>query len=65
MKKPLTGRKYLLLVVLLALTGVLPGRKRRGSLPIRSAKNSLMAAMHAISTLTLYDYVKELSLRKI
>ena len=43
MKKPLTGRKCLLLVVLLALTGVLPGQEAARKPPDPLSEDSLMA----------------------
>ncbi len=63
MKPRLLSRYLFVLALTLAGTGLLPGQQA-STKPDQPSEASLMTAMHSISTLTLYDYVKELSSEK-
>lgn len=54
-------RKLLLSCVIVMLAGLLPGQEAAKQPDPLLNEDNLMSVMHSISTLTLYDYVRELS----
>ena len=64
MNKRFAGQKPILLILILALAGFAAGQDTARKPADPSSEDSLLAAMHSISTLTLYDYVKDLSSEK-
>lgn len=64
MKPRLTGRELLLFCIILTLTGLLPGQEAAKKPDPFLSEDNLMSVMHSISSLTLYNYVRELSSEK-
>lgn len=63
MKPRFLGRNLIVLFLIVAASGLLPGQQA-ATKPDQLSEDNLMAVMHSISTLTLYDYVRELSSEK-
>ncbi len=64
MKIRFFGRKLLAFLLILAATWTLHGQDAAKKQDPLLSEDNLLAAMHSISTLTLYGYVKELSSEK-
>ncbi len=58
------GRYLFTILAVAAIAGLLPGQEAAKKPPDPLSEDNLMAVMHSISTLTLYDYVKDLSSEK-
>lgn len=61
MKSRFLCRNLLLFLLLAAVAGLLPGQEGAKKPDPLLSEDNLMAVMHSISSLTLFDYVKELS----
>lgn len=64
MKSRFLCRNLLLFLLLAAVAGLLPGQEGAKKPDPLLSEDNLMAVMHSISSLTLFDYVKELSSEK-
>ncbi len=58
------GRRVLPFCLIIMLTGLLPGQEAAKKPDPLLSEDHLLSVMHSISSLTLYDYVRELSSEK-